>query len=374
MNKPPYKIKVLFANTCLGGGGAQRVMIQVLRGLDRTRFVPILVLLERKGIFLSEVPGDVKIVDLGRYGSGGRLRWLLNYVYAIRREMPDVIFSFLAFVNLASIIARFLSRSTCRLIVSERTTVKGTYEGFIDNVLRHLTIRLYCLADRVIPNSEEMRQQFIEKVKGVNPRHIVAIPNPVDVDRIRDNSKEITATLGMGPLPIVVGMGRLSVEKGFDVLVRSMKYSLRKFHLIHIGEGPEEGSLRDLVNGLELNNRVTFVGFQPNPFPLLRQAAVFVLPSRFEGFPNALVEAMALGVPCVSTRCSTGPSEIITNRVNGMLIPVEDPVCMAKAIDELLSDKSLRERIGKAGMERVQDFDIAEIIPRFERLIEDVVA
>ena len=366
--------KVLFVLHYLAGGGTERVVVRILQSLDRTRFHPSLVVFQKKGVFLSELPQDVRIFDLDRYGSGGRFVWIIRFANLIRKENPDVLFSFLWFVNMATIVARFLSRVRCRLVVSERVSLEGAHEGLIEDMLRRAGIfLLYSFSDRIVTNSVMMRKQLVDRFR-FHHKKVVAIPNPVDIDRIEARAKEADTVIAEeGTLPLVIGMGRLTPQKGFDLLIRSMTFSRFLFRLILIGEGENLDRLQELSRKLDVTGRVVFTGFQTNPYPTLAMAQVFVLSSRFEGFPNALVEAMALGVPCVSARCPTGPEEIITDGVDGLLVSVEDPRALASAIDSLLSDGTLRKRIGLAGRERVREYDIPAVIRRFESLIEEAI-
>ncbi len=367
--------KVLFVLTCLGGGGAQRVVIRLLRRLDRRKYAPHLVLLERKGVFLADIPPDVPVFDLDRYGAGGRFRWIVDFARLVRREKPDAVVSFLWFANAASVLARFMARSRSALVLSERISVEGASEGVVDDLLRRLCLGfLYRSADRIVPNTEAMRRQMLDRY-AFDGDKVVAIPNPVDIDEIVAKA-EAGGNSGSGgdPMPLVVGMGRLVAQKGFDILIRATALSRNRFRVDLLGEGGDERLLRALALELGVSGRVAFSGFQPDPYSRLREAAVFALPSRFEGFPNALVEAMALGVPCVATRCPTGPEEIITDGVDGLLVPVGDPGAMASAIDRLLGDASLRGRLGRAGRERVREYEAGRIVRRFESLIDEVTA
>ncbi len=369
------KKKVLFVLPSLDGGGAQRVVIRLLRMFDRRKYAPQLVLIEREGVFLSEVPPDVPVFDLGRYGAGGRLKWLGRFASLVRDEKPDAILSFLWFANSASVLARFMARSGCALLLSERLSIEGATEGVLDDLVRRVALSLlYPSADRIVPNTEAMRRQLLAR-HPYGAAKVVAIPNPIGVD-------EIVAMAGPGEegagaddaAPLVAGMGRLVPQKGFDLLIRAMALSRTPFRLVLLGKGSEEERLRGLARGLGIAARVEFAGFQCNPYVRLRKASVFVLPSRFEGFPNALVEAMALGVPCVSTRCPTGPEEIVTDGVDGLLVPAEDPAAIAVAIDRLLGDAALRGRLGRAGRERVGEYEAGRIVRRFEALVDEVTA
>jgi glycosyltransferase involved in cell wall biosynthesis len=175
-----------------------------------------------------------------------------------------------------------------------------------------------------------------------------------------------------GNVGIIVGMGRFSREKGFDLLLRAMSRVRAPARLLLLGEGRAEEKLRKLAKELGISEKVEFLGFRKNPYPVLRDATVFVLPSRYEGFPNGLAEAMALGVPCIATRCRTGPEELIADGENGLLVPVEDPETMARAIDRLLGDPELRERLGASARKSVQTYNSGEIVRQYEFLIESV--
>lgn len=127
-----------------------------------------------------------------------------------------------------------------------------------------------------------------------------------------------------------------------------------------------------MASELGVAERVQFAGFLENPYPLLASATAFALPSRYEGFPNALLEAMALGLPCVASRCPTGPEEIVTDGADGLLVPIEDHVALAEALGRLLSDEALRARLGVAAAKRARDFDAPVVVRRFEALLDEV--
>jgi len=357
----------------LGGGGAEHVVIRILRHLDRERFLPVLVLFEREGVLLDEVPADVPILDCGRRREGGAFRWLGRFATFLRRESPDVVLSFMWFTNAVTLLSRLVSGARCRFIVSERMTVIGSDEGFVAEFLRRISIRmLYPTAERIVCNSSAMRRHFVDRFR-IPENKVVSIPNPVEIEEIRRKSGQSGTGMQLpGNMPVVVGMGRLSREKGFDILIRAAGKSSVSFHLLLVGEGKEKESLGRLVRSLGISERVTFAGYRSNPYPYLGLASVFVLPSRYEGFPNSLVEAMALGLPCIATRCPTGPEEIIVDGETGLLVPVEDPEATARAIDRLLEDPSLRDRLGNAALESVKRIDAPRIVLQYESLLEEV--
>lgn len=365
--------KIMFVIFGMQGGGAQRVVARILALLDRNRFTPSLVLFQGEGAFLSLVPPDVTVLDCERYGHGGRWAWFGNFVRFCRREDPDVIVSFLWFSNLVTILARAVAGIRAGLVVSERLSISGAREGFLEDIARRIGIFfLYRAADRVTPNSDATREQFVRRYR-LSPQKVITILNPLDIDSIVSRSLEKdTLRIEENSLPVIIAMGRLVRQKGFDILLRSLPVIKHPCLLFILGEGEDEGALRSLSARLGVENRVTFTGFLSNPYPTLSAASVFVLSSRFEGFPNALLEAMSLGVPCVSTRCPSGPEEIITDGVNGFLVPVDDPGALAGAIDQFLGNPALRSIMGCAGREHVQTLDAPKIVRMYEALFEEV--
>lgn len=144
--------------------------------------------------------------------------------------------------------------------------------------------------------------------------------------------------------------------------------------LMVLGEGELKETLIDEVGRLELKDKIAFLGFQDNPFKYISRARVFVLSSSYEGFGNVLIEAMALGIPVVSTRCPSGPEEIIQDGINGILVPPDDEQALAESIRTLLVREDLRSRIAKAGRERAEDFRARKIACEYEDVFREVGA
>jgi glycosyltransferase involved in cell wall biosynthesis len=138
--------------------------------------------------------------------------------------------------------------------------------------------------------------------------------------------------------------------------------------LIILGRGDKKEELKNLARNLNIDEYVTFLGFQSNPYGLVARSNLFVLSSLWEGFPNALIEAMACRIPVISTDCSSGPKEIITSGVNGLLVPVGDVDILADAILKVLTDKELSNKIAKNGRKRVMDFEAKKVVREYEKL------
>lgn len=369
------RIKVAFFLHALTGGGAERVVTRILRGLSRERFHPLLILIEKKGSLIGDIPPDVPVFDCGRYAGGGQWKWVRNFSMFLKEERPDVLVSFLWFSNAFAVLGRYLSGTDTRLILSERSTVIGSREGFFQENLRRFAIRfLYSSAEKIVVNADGIHSQFTGYFR-FPPERVRTIHNPLDIETILAQSTAGSNMISAGTSGVtIVGMGRFSREKGFDLLIRAMARIRAPAKLLLLGEGRDEEKLRRLAEELGVSDTVEFLGFRKNPYPVLRSATLFVLPSRYEGFPNGLAEAMALGVPCVATMCRTGPEELITDGENGLLVPVEDPGTLAGAIDRLLGDPALRKRLGAAARISVHRYNAGEIVRQYESLIESVVA
>jgi len=258
------------------------------------------------------------------------------------------------------------------VIVSERVDPTLYSIGRIWEQLRRWA---YPLADRIVVQTQGALSYFSS---GLQPR-VSIIPNPVllpnEREQIADNliverfsSKDSTRS--------VIAMGRLTKQKGFDMLLQAFA-RLKDIHsewtLIILGEGELRTELEALRGTLGLSDRVHLPGVVKNPYKVLVQADIFVMPSRFEGFPNALCEAMACGLPVISTDCLSGPREIIRDGVDGILVPNEDVEALAAAMERLMSDEAERKRLSTRAPEVLERYSLEKIMGMWEKLLAQVV-
>ncbi len=374
--------KVIFIIPTLGGGGAERVFLHILKNLDRSKFTPCVVLFEKKGELLHELPVEIKLTILKEHDETCRMygtvfiKLALRFSRFIKKERPDVIVSFMWYTNFITLIAEMINRISSKVIVSERYGFAVSFEGRMAELLRRLIIRFfYPRADTIIVNSTAMGQQ-LKDTFHVKVDKIATIYNPVDISTIRSLSEEeVDHPWFDQPLPIIMSIGRVTRQKGFDQLIKAVKTlhdDGAACRLVILGKGPEEGNLKKLYFDLGMSDKVLFLGFQQNPYKYLARATIFVLSSFYEGFPNVLLEAIALGIPSVATQCPTGPDEIITSGENGLLVPPGDYHALAEAIKRLLQDECLRKKFALAGRKRAQDFAVEDIVRQYEKAIETV--
>jgi glycosyltransferase involved in cell wall biosynthesis len=236
-----------------------------------------------------------------------------------------------------------------------------------------LTRRAYRAADRVLVNSHEMAAGTAREL-GLDPARLRVINNPTDVDAIRRAAAEPLADPPVRPF--IVSVGRLERQKGHDLLLRAFAAGrARQGHdLVILGEGAAAGSLAALAASLGIADRVRFEPFTDNPWAWVKRARLFVLPSRWEGFPNALAEALACGTASLAADCRYGPSELIAHGESGWLVPSEDVEALGAAIDRLIADPALCASLGGEGRRRIEAFRLETIVPLYADLLREQLA
>jgi glycosyltransferase involved in cell wall biosynthesis len=355
-----------------GAGGAERVIATVLRHLERSDLECHLATLQGGTEFLQDVPDDVAVHKL----NVSRMRYsIAPLVRLARRIKPRTIVSTVSYANVPLLAARsFLPRGT-RVVIREATTPSAFLKHEAANpALSRLLYRfIYPRADRIICLSDAMLREFHEQF-GIAAEKLVRIYNPVDEEKIRAYAAAAPNPY-CGEGPHIVAAGRLRWEKGFDVLIDALpmvRRELPEAQVTILGEGPEAAALKEQARGLGLESAVHFGGFQQNPFNYFAHAGAFVLPSRLEGMPNALLEALALGTPVIATECVEAIRELQALDDRIVTARSEDPGALAEKIVGVLGDyPTLRQQRaeGRATQERTRAFDPKEIAARYKELL-----
>ncbi len=357
----------------LHGGGAERVARYLIEHLDQSEFEVRVILFSTTGEDFADLGLESPPVSLDKKSRWSFPAMLVRLRRYIRESRYDAIVSFLDVTNIFVVVAN-LGLGHRPLVLNERSFPR---EHLRRKRLGWLKLRLlgwaYRRADCVVCNSAATAESLAADF-GVSRDRISTIRNPVPVDRIRQlAANEVLHPFVDSDVPVVIGVGRLASEKRFDVLLRAFaelrKTKLRSVSLIVVGEGPERRSLEALAARLGIGDCCDFVGYQQNPYAWLSRAAVFVLASDYEGFPNVVLEAMACGVPVVATDCPSGPNEIISDGVNGRLVPVGDPFAMAEAIEGLLDSPDGCRRIARAGRESLDAYGLVAFADRYQALL-----
>ena len=315
---------VLFLIPSLQGGGAERVIVSLLRHLDRSKYDLTLAVVDtHDAVFMDDVPEDVNFIDL----HCSRVRYAIPKItHLIWKQKPDVAFSTLGHLNLALAILQPLLPNGVRLIARESIVVSllsstDTLPFWWEWAYR----RFYSRFDTVVCQSQDMMDDLIENF-GLPAGKTVVINNPVDVARIRLLAADpmytgITQEKNTDTRILqLVAAGRFMPQKGFDLIIEAI--ALCKNHRLRLtllGDGPMRDELHRLAVEREVASQIHFVGFQRNPYPFFAQADAFVLSSRFEGFPNVVLEALACGTPVIATPAPGGVREIL-GRVDGCVL------------------------------------------------------
>ena len=322
--------KVLFILPSMRGGGSERVKSLLVRYLDRSRFTIVLLLLNKEGTYLKDLPDDIELVDL----KAPRLRQaILKLPIAIKKIKPDVVMSTLSHVNIFIAMIRpffsqkitFIARESSIVSVNNQNT---PYPRLFHWLYRHF----FGNFDRIVCQSYYMKNDLTTNYH-VHEKLLTVIHNPVDIDRILHLADNDTKLYNTGKTNLLA-VGRLGREKGFDLLLQAIAKLEKNFYLTIIGEGKELENLQQLAEKLQVAERVKFAGFQENPYQYMQQANMMVLSSRHEGFPNVVLEANACGTPVVAFDCPGGTGEIIENGVNGFLVNCGDTEKLAETIDK----------------------------------------
>lgn len=349
----------------LAGGGAERVMATVANGISALGHPVDLVLARRSGPYLDEVAPRVRIIDLKASRMATAILPLSRY---LRKERPPVLLSALMYANVAAVLAATLAGRRTRVVVSERDAIFPPGASLAARLQRELTAGLYRLASAVIAVSEGVRADLIRELR-TDPGKVVTLHNPLDIDAI-----ELLATEPVGHrwfqtcgAPVFLAVGRLEPAKGFDVLLEAFAKvrAAATAKLVVLGEGSLRGDLVERARSLGVADDVDFAGFQSNPFAWMSRCNVFVLSSRNEGLPNALIQAMVCGARVVSTDCPHGPAEILEEGRWGSLVPVGDPDALAIAMRDTVASTE-----APCVRERAQDFSQARLVGKYLAVLQ----
>lgn len=339
MATPAHRIMLVLPSLGLGGG--ERVLMQLARlFVEAGRQVHVVALLGG-GPLRALVPERATLHELVAASAapkGPALAWRAfpKLATLMRTVKPDAVLSTMTGTNLLVALVHLRSRSSARLFLREASSLVNVHSALKRQAMRWL----YRRADGLIAVSAGVAKDLREL--GLAEEKIRVIHNPVDADRLRHLASVGPPLAGGDGAPYVVSLGRLTKAKDYPTLLYAYaKTALRNTHrLAIIGEGEQRASLEGLVRELGLTGRVLLPGAMDNPYRVLADAALHVLSSRWEGYPNVLLEAMALGVPVVSTDCLFGPREILDDGRYGRLVPMADSVALAHAMEAELAQPS----------------------------------
>lgn len=342
-----YQICVLI--TELGIGGAQKVLADVVTALPRDKYQVQVACLFNPGATAARLQdAGIEVVDLQMHS---RLDWLVLWRLwrLLRQSSPDILHTHMFHANLVGRLSGTLA-NVPYIISTEHTMGQ---EGRIRRLLNKITS---ALCDRVIAVSQSVGTYAMEVI-GIEASKVIVIANGIDVNRYtsRLSPREARGRVGLPAGAAVIGtVGTLRKVKGTSILLRAFAGLHPRWpdtRLIIVGDGPERNNLQSLAQSLRIERSTIFTGERADVTDFLAAMTVFVLPSYWEGFGLAAVEAMAAGLPVVATRVGSLP-EVILEGETGLLVPPSDPAVMAAAIEHLLANPDLGSQMGQAGRQR----------------------
>lgn len=319
----------------LGGGGAEQVTALLARGLSPEKYELHLGLVTQTEAGETGLPPWVKVHGLGarrvRSGAFALLR-------LIRTVRPDVILSNMAHLNFLVLLLRPLFPQDARVLVRQNGTLSAMLSaGGVPWYTRLLYKFLYRRADTVICQTHAMADDLAGEI-GLARNMVAVLPNPIDFDRIV--AAQSAPALWQGAGPHLLAIGRLAPEKGFDLLIEAFAALRKRFaaaELVIAGAGTERAVLAEQCRALGVERAVRFPGYLECPYAYYPGATLFVLSSRQEGMPNALLEAAAAGLPLVATPASGGIVELLQGRPGAWLAPEISAAALEQTLIAALS-------------------------------------
>jgi glycosyltransferase involved in cell wall biosynthesis len=361
-------VRIAFVIPSLGAGGAERVATLLANDWSASGHEVTLVTFDTPGtepFFALDSAVSLRELAVSATERALAIRLGTNVARVTRlrsllRELhPDVV---VAFMTEANVIALWASQGLgVPVVISERNQPDRPGLGRIHKLARRLS---YPLARAMVVQTKAIASWAQARFRV--PVHV--IPNPVCLGTGEARREQ-------GDVQGLISLGRLTHQKGFDILIRSFAAVASKhpgWQLVIYGEGPDRAALERLRSGSGCENRILLPGLVKNSDEALRQASLFVLPSRFEGYPNALLEALACGLPVIATACPGATVDILANGVHGMLVPPDDVAALSTALDAMLSSPDLRDAYAWRARRVVANLDIAEVGKRWLDVLRSI--
>lgn len=365
-------MRIVLLTSSLGAGGAERVASTlcntwVKRG-DSVKLIPTY---SGGGRPFYDIDSNVELQYLSEV-VGDRSKSLINYIrryLALRRSLvqfnPDVVISFLPNVNVVAILATAFTNIP--VIVSER---RDPGSQPVSRFWEFACSAVYRFADAVVVQTVNVRN----KIGKIYPKikKVVAIANPLPVELLQHYKR----SSGENARKSILSLGRLAEEKQVEHVILTFSRIASDFPDwdLHVyGDGPKRKELEDLVRNLQLSSRVYFCGQTANPWEVMKSSDVFVMTSLFEGFPNSLLEAMCIGLPCVAYNCESGPKEISLDGQLALLAKLNDQDHLSSHLKTLMRDEVVRGDLGSVARRSViVRFDLYKIINDWDLLFREL--
>ncbi len=360
-------MKIHFIIPSLGGGGAERVLALMVNSLAKKKQYDITVItfFKRNESYMLDTSIKRVFIDGNNRVPSHTFRSIINLArfYKTKANRPDLIVSFLTLMNfIAIIVAKFYS---IKIIAQEHNSYLRSMEGR-KRISTFTKNHVYKRADTVTVLTN-FDVDYYES-KGAT---VYVMPNPCSFQCITENSHKREKTI------LAVGHLRRYHHKGLDNLIELIAPVFKEFPdwRLKIAGSGEQGleHLTALAKKNNILDKIIFTGFISNVSDVMYESSIFILPSRYEGLPMVLLEAMSQGMTCIAYDCKTGPSDIIEHYKNGLLIEDQNIKEMQKGLIELITNEKLRNRLAVEGIKSLEKYDINAITDRYESLFNKIV-
>ncbi|WP_157774327.1 glycosyltransferase [Priestia aryabhattai] len=369
--------KVLFIINNLGGGGAEKVLINILNNIDYTQYQIDLLLLVEEGVYLDKVNKNVNLKTvIPRKKSNKLFHRLYRYCsYKLYKLHPRISASLLIGKKYDLEISFLEGPST--IFLSHSPNKKSKKVAWIHaDLVEHRTMsyekerKIYKVIDEIVCVSHQCKNKILELYPEYNKK-LKVIYNLIDKDEIlRLSNEKIDFTFDENT---IVAVGRLTKVKRFDILIRAHRLLRNegiKSKLVILGEGELRNELEELVKNLHLEDTVYMPGFVENPYPYIKNGDIFAVSSDHEGFSLVVAEALTLEKAIVSTNC-TGPTELLCNGEFGIIISRENEIALKNSLKELLLNKRLREEYERKALKRSEILSKQQVMNLIYKLIDE---
>lgn len=370
------RTRVLFAIPSLDRNGPDRVMFELLCALDRARFTPALLTTSHEGYYFERLPEDVATTVI-RGGNGRSRRYpVVEAVRVVRALCPDIVFTTTRMNLTMGLVRRAFPRRT-RFIARQANDFSMDFTRLVSTsiakhrIARRLAVMALRNADAIVCQSDGMRRD-LAAVLGRRAR-LTTIFNPIDVAAVRDAVS--SSALQLPGNPALVSTGRLTAQKGYDVLLDAIARVRASFPDIHVsvfGDGEERERLLLQRARLGLDRHVSFLGFRQDVLMSVARADLFILASRYEGFPNAALEALACGTPVVLTDCAGANADIVKAGFNGEIATAVAAAAVAVALERAIQRRNTYDR-SSISLDTERRFGAQRIVRQYETLFSSVV-